>query len=96
VSDDGDCDYNDEDCPPDDPRLLAVIEQVAPVEVRRVPLLPNRPGAIVLGARSFAPAGARVRHRHRGAHPRGTPSLVAVRHNPTAAGMHNDHAVTRK
>jgi hypothetical protein len=30
---DGSCWYNYEDCAPDDPRLLALIEQVAPVEV---------------------------------------------------------------
>jgi hypothetical protein len=29
---DGECDYNDEDCAPDDPRLLALIGHVAPVE----------------------------------------------------------------
>jgi hypothetical protein len=31
---DGRCEYNDEACAPDDPRLLALIAQVAPVEVR--------------------------------------------------------------
>jgi hypothetical protein len=31
---DGTCTYNDEDCAPDDPRLLALIALVAPVEVR--------------------------------------------------------------
>ncbi len=31
---DGDCMYSGEDCTPDDPRLLALIAQVAPVEVR--------------------------------------------------------------
>jgi hypothetical protein len=31
---DGTCDYNDVGCAPDDPRLLALIAQVAPVEVR--------------------------------------------------------------
>jgi hypothetical protein len=31
---DGRCRYNDEECAPDDPRLLALIAQVAPVEVR--------------------------------------------------------------
>jgi hypothetical protein len=34
VSDDDSCQYNGEDCEPDDPRLLALIAQVAPVEVR--------------------------------------------------------------
>jgi hypothetical protein len=36
VSADGRCEYNDEDCAPDDPRLLALIAQVGPVEVRPV------------------------------------------------------------
>jgi hypothetical protein len=31
---DGTCEYNGEDCAPDDPRLLALIALVAPVEVR--------------------------------------------------------------
>ena len=31
---DGTCEYNDEVCAPDDPRLLALIAQVGPVEVR--------------------------------------------------------------
>jgi hypothetical protein len=50
---DGDCKYNGEYCAPDDPRLLALIAQVAPVEVRPAapatrPLLgpPLRPHAI--------------------------------------------------
>ena len=34
VSADGDCEYNDEACARDDPRLLALIALVAPVEVR--------------------------------------------------------------
>jgi hypothetical protein len=33
VSADGRCEYNDVACAPDDPRLLALIAQVAPVEV---------------------------------------------------------------
>ncbi len=40
---DGYCEYNNEDCAPDDPRLLALIAQVGPVEVRaaaRPPLPP--------------------------------------------------------
>jgi hypothetical protein len=43
---DGFCKYNGEDCAPDDPRLLALIAQVAPVEVRpaaRAPHLPLAP-----------------------------------------------------
>jgi hypothetical protein len=50
---DGSCLYNGEACAPDDPRLLALIALVAPVEVRRAapapdpPLAPTRPRAIV-------------------------------------------------
>jgi hypothetical protein len=54
VSADGSCYYNGEDCAPNDPRLLALIALVAPVEVRpaapaRHPLLgpPLAPQAIV-------------------------------------------------
>jgi hypothetical protein len=42
VSADGDCAYNREDCAPDDPRLLALIALVAPVEVRPQPQPPSR------------------------------------------------------
>jgi hypothetical protein len=56
VSADGTCTYNREDCAPDDPRLLALIAQITPVEVRpaarvtsrspppanRLPLAPKR------------------------------------------------------
>jgi hypothetical protein len=84
---DGTCAYNDEDCAPDDPRLLALIAQVAPVEVRPAapathPLLgpPLRPHAIVrwIGRPVLPPAGAGGCRGHRGAFPRRTPSLVAV------------------
>ena len=53
VSAAGRCEYNGEDCAPYDPRLLALIAQVAPVEVGPAapaphpPLLPTRPQAIV-------------------------------------------------
>jgi hypothetical protein len=92
---DGTCSYNGEVCRPDDPRLLALIALVAPVEVRpaaRAPHPPSpatRPQAIVrwIGRLGFAAAGARRRRGHRGAPRRRTPSLVSVsvRHNPTAA-----------
>jgi hypothetical protein len=39
----GDCEYNGEACAPDDPRLLALIAQVAPVEVRPAALAPHPP-----------------------------------------------------
>jgi hypothetical protein len=53
VSAAGRCVYKGLDCAPDDPRLLALIAQVAPVEVcpaaraTHPPLLPTRPQAIV-------------------------------------------------
>jgi hypothetical protein len=83
VSADGRCVYNGEACAPDDPRVLALIAQVAPVEVRPAapaphPLLArhshpsNRP--MDRPAR-FAPAGACNRRSHRGAPP--TPHAVA-------------------
>jgi hypothetical protein len=92
---DGDCTYNGEFCAPDDPRLLALIAQVAPVEVRRAapalhpPLAPHSPlsNRPMDRPARFSPAGAGDRRGHRGAPPRRTPSLVAVRHNPTAATL---------
>ena len=39
----GTCEYNDVTCAPDDPRLLALIAQVAPVEVRRAARVPQPP-----------------------------------------------------
>jgi hypothetical protein len=95
VSADGRCSYNCEACAPDDPRLLALLAQVAPVEVRPAARAPdpqlaahsppsNRP--MDRPAR-FAPAGAGEGHCHRGAHPRRTPSLVVARRNPTAAAL---------
>jgi hypothetical protein len=95
VSFDGACEYNDEACAPDDPRLLALIAQVAPVEVRPAGQAPHPPLArhsptsnrpMDQPAR-FAPAGAREGHGHRGASPCRTLSLVAVRHNPRPAAL---------
>jgi hypothetical protein len=93
---DGTYTFNGEDCAPDDPRLLALIAQVAPVEVRPAAPAPHPPLArhsppsnhpMDRPAR-FAPAGAGGRRGHRGAPPRRTPSLVAVlRHSPTAATL---------
>jgi hypothetical protein len=42
---DGRCVYNGEDCAPDDPRLLALIAQVAPVEVRPAARATHPPSA---------------------------------------------------
>jgi hypothetical protein len=88
----GFCTYNYVACAPDDPRLRALIAQVAPVEVRPAAPAPqpaiqtpsNRP--MDRPAR-FAPAGAREGHGHRGASPRRTPSLVAVRQGPTTGAV---------
>ncbi len=90
VSADGRCKYNSVACAPDDPRLLALIAQVAPVEVRPAAPAPHPPAHSPLSDRRmdrparFAPAGTGGRRGHRGAPPRRTPSLVAVGHNPTA------------
>jgi hypothetical protein len=76
VSADGDCSYNDEACAPDDPRLLALIAQVAPVEVRPAAPAPHSPIAAhspsnrpMARPARFAPAGAGGRRGHRGAAP---------------------------
>jgi hypothetical protein len=75
---DGRCKYNGVACAPDDPRLRALIAQVAPVEVRPAapaphPLLgpPLRPHAIVrwIGRLVLPPAGAGEDRGHRGAFP---------------------------
>jgi hypothetical protein len=98
VNSDGTCKYNGKDCAPDDPRVLALIALVAPVEVRPAapaphPLLgpPLRPQAIVRWIGRLVlpptPAGAGEDRGHRGAFPRRTPSLVAVRHNPRPAAL---------
>ncbi len=92
---DGRCTYKYVNCAPDDPRLVALIAQVAPVEVRPAARIPNPP----LAAHSppsnrpmdrparFAPAGAGGRRGHRGAHPFRTLSLVVVRHRPATAAL---------
>jgi hypothetical protein len=92
---DGRCMYNGEACAPDDPRVLALIAQVAPVEVRPASPAPHPPHAAhsppshrpMDRPARFAPAGAGGRRGHRGAPPFRTPSLVVVRHNPTAAAL---------
>jgi hypothetical protein len=91
----GRSEYNGEACAPDDPRLLALIALVAPVEVRPATPAPHPPSLhhsppsnrpMDRPAR-FAPAGAGDRRGHRGAPQRRTPSLVVARHNPTAATL---------
>ena len=81
---DGDCEYNDVACAPDDPRVLALIAQVAPVEVRPPAPVPTRHspptrhqaivrwiGRLVLPPQALAAAVATEVHP-----PRRTPSLV--------------------
>jgi hypothetical protein len=91
---DGDCKYNRVRCAPDDPLVLALIAQVVPVEVRPAapaphpqspPFRPQPSNRPMDRPARFAPTGAGDRHGHRGAPPCRTPSLVAVRHNSTAA-----------
>ena len=71
----GRCRYNGEACAPDDPRLLALIAQVAPVEVRPAARVPYPPLAAHSSPSNhpmdrparFALVGAGDRHCHRGA-----------------------------
>jgi hypothetical protein len=105
---DGRCTYNNEACAPDDPRLLALIALVAPVEVRPEapaplpplarPLAPsNRPKAIVRWiGRLVLPLQALATAVATEVHTQHrTPSLVVARHNPTAAALpKQDHTVT--
>jgi hypothetical protein len=97
---DGRCRYNHVACAPDDPRLLALIAQVTPVEVRpaapapHLPLAPHSPPSnrpMDRPAR-FALVGAGGRRGHRGAPHRRTPSLVVVRHRPATAAQQSTTA----
>jgi hypothetical protein len=80
VSADGN--YSDEACAPDDPRLLALIALVAPVEVRRAAPAPHppspatRPQSIVRYAGSFCP-------------PQALATAVATEVHPLAADRRN-------
>jgi hypothetical protein len=103
VSADGTCSYNGEVCAPDDPRLLALIAQVAPVEVR--PAAPahkpaNRPPLAPKQSSDGSADSFRPRRRWRPPWPsRCTPilmpSLVVARHNPTAATLQSATAQRR-
>jgi hypothetical protein len=92
---DGRCRCNGEACAPDDPRMLALIAQVAPVEVRPAAPAPHSPLASHSPPSNrpkdrparFAPAGAGDRRGHRGAPPHRTPPLVVARHNPNKAAL---------
>jgi hypothetical protein len=90
---DGTCKYNGEFCAPDDPRLLALIAQVAPVEVRpaapatQLPSPPTRPQAIVRWVdRLVLPPQALAAAVATEVQPP-TPSRVVARHNPTGATL---------
>jgi hypothetical protein len=98
VSADGTCWYNDEACAPDDPRVLALIAQVAPVEVRPAAPAPLPPldchsppstKQVSDGSAGSVCPRRRLRPplRTRCSPPRRTPSLVVARHNPTAATL---------
>jgi hypothetical protein len=100
----GHCKYNRVDCAPDDPRLLALIALVAPVEVRPAapaphpPIAPHSPPSnrpMDRPAR-FAPAGAGGRRGHRGDPP--FPHAVAGGCATQPSSSHTAkhvHAVTR-
>jgi hypothetical protein len=93
---DGSCYYNGVACARNDPRLLALIAQVTPVEVRPAARALHPPSArhsppsnrpMDRPARFCPPAGAGEDRGHRGAFPCRSPSLVAVRHNPTSIAL---------
>jgi hypothetical protein len=98
----GFCMYNCVLCARDDPRVLALIAQVAPVEVRPAAPASHPQSPIILAPRQssdaparFAPAGARERHGHRGAIP--TPHAVAggrASQPIDRSDATRDHAVT--
>jgi hypothetical protein len=100
---DGSCEYNGVACTPDDPHLLALVAQVAPVEVRPAAPAPHPPIAYHWPPSNrpmdrparFAPAGAGGRRGHRGEPP--TPHAVAggcaAQPNSSRAASHG-HAAT--
>jgi hypothetical protein len=91
----GRCKYNGEDCASDDPRLLALIAHVAPVEVRPAAAAPypqsppSRPQAIVrwISRLVLHPQALATAMAAEVPAPRRTLALVAVRHKPTTAAM---------
>ena len=101
VSADGTCTYNGEACAPDDPRLLALIAQVGPVEVRPAAPAPHPPPA-----RHSPPSNrpmdrpARFAPRRRWPPPSPprctpTPHAVSVTHPNSSRTASHDHAVDR-
>jgi hypothetical protein len=97
------CVYNGEDCAPDDPRLLALIALVAPVEVRPAAPAPHPPLARHSPASNrpmdrparFAPAGAGDRRCHRGSSPRRTVCRGCATQPNSSRTAKRDDAMTR-
>jgi hypothetical protein len=95
------CNYNDVACAPDDPRLLALIAQVAPVEVRPAapaPHPPLRPQAIVrwigrLGLSPQALAAAVATEVQPPRAPHAVAGGCAAQPNSSRSAKH-DHAAT--
>jgi hypothetical protein len=97
----GDCQYNGVYCAPDDPRVLALIAQVAPVEVRPAARAPHPPmtatrpqaigrwiGRLVLPPQALATAVATE------VHPHAVAGGCAAQPNSSRTAKHV-HAVTR-
>jgi hypothetical protein len=95
VDADGRCNYNDEACAPDDPRLLALIAHVAPVEVRPAARAPTRRrftprpqaivrwiGRLVLPPQALATAVATEVHTHSHAVAGGCATQLSSSHTP--------------
>jgi hypothetical protein len=95
VSANGTCLYNGVACAPDDPRLLALIAQVAPVKVRPAAPTHHPPLASPLAPKPSSDGSESSFCRRRRSPPplppRCTPilmpSLVVARHSPTAAAL---------
>jgi hypothetical protein len=100
VSANGRCYYNGAHCAPDDPRLLALIAQVAPVEVRPAARIPNPPLAPKQSADGSAGSFCPRRRWRPPWPPRCTPTPHAVaggcatQPNSSRTAKH-DHTVTR-
>jgi hypothetical protein len=80
VSAGGTCKYNGAACAPDDPRLLALIAQVAPVEVRPAARAPHPPSA-----RHSTPRNRPMDRPARFAPPQALAKAVATEVDPHAA-----------
>jgi hypothetical protein len=103
VSADGRCKYNGKGCAPDDPRLLALIAQVLPVEVHPATQPPTRDRSPLAPKQSSDGSAGSFGPRRRSPTPRPprctpTPHAVAgdcaAQPNRSRTARH-DHAVTR-